>query len=332
MRPIAMQIQQIVLASHPQGMPTLTDFQLADSTLPAVSPGQVLVRATHVSVDPYLRSLMKEGAVFRPHQPLVGALVGVVAESQAEGFAVGDTVVGNLPWATHALATPGQLQKADTSELPASAYLGLLGMPGLTAYFGLELAQLQAGETLVVSGAAGAIGTIIGQVGKLKGCRVIGIAGSDEKARQLKATGGYSEVINYKTQDVAQELAAHCPDGIAVYFDNVGGAVSAAVLPLIQLHARVVVCGQIATYNEAGSPQAGFDLLPLILNKAAWVQGYHVSDYPDRFPEAVQQLTAWYRQGQVTIAETVLDGFDKLPEAFVGLFTGQNTGKMLVKV
>ncbi|MGI4733846.1 MAG: NADP-dependent oxidoreductase [Janthinobacterium lividum] len=327
-----MQIQQIVLASYPQGMPAPTNFQLVNSTLPAVAPGQVLVRATYISVDPYLRSLMKEGAVFQLQQPLAGALVGVVVESQAEGFATGDTVVGNLPWATYSLATPGQLQKAATSELPASAYLGLLGMPGLTAYFGLELAQLQAGETLVVSGAAGAIGTIIGQVGQLKGCRVIGIAGTDEKVRQLKATGGYTEVINYKTQDVARELAAHCPEGVAVYFDNVGGEISAAVLPLIQLHARVVVCGQIATYNEADSNQAGFNFLPLVLNKAARVQGYHVSDYPDRFPEAVQQLTAWYRQGQVTIAETVLDGFDKLPEAFIGLFTGQNTGKMLVKV
>lgn len=327
-----MQIQQIVLASYPKGMPALTDFQLADSTLPAVAPGQVLVRATYISVDPYLRSLMKEGAMFQLHQPLAGALVGVVVESQAEGFAAGDTVVGNLPWATYSVATPAQLQKADTAELPASAYLGLLGMPGLTAYFGLELAQLQAGETLVVSGAAGAIGTLVGQVGKLKGCRVIGIAGSDEKARQLKATGGYAEVINYKTQNVAQELAAYCPEGVTVYFDNVGGAISAAVLPLIQLHARVIVCGQIATYNETEGTQAGFNLLPLVLNKAARVQGYHVSDYPNRFPEAVQQLTAWYQQGQVTLAETVLDGFDKLPEAFVGLFTGRNTGKMLVKV
>ncbi|MGI4832441.1 MAG: NADP-dependent oxidoreductase [Janthinobacterium lividum] len=327
-----MHVQQLVLASYPQGMPTLADFQLVDSTLPETALGQVLVRATFISVDPYLRSLMKEGAAFQLQQPLAGALVGVVVESQAAGFTAGDTVVGNLPWATYSLATPGQLQQADISELPASAYLGLLGMPGLTAYFGLELAQLQAGDTLVVSGAAGAIGTLVGQVGKLKGCRVIGIAGSDEKARQLKATGGYTKVINYKTQHVAEELAAHCPEGITVYFDNVGGDISAAVLPLIQLHARVVVCGQIATYNAADSNQTGFNFLPLVLNKAARVQGYHVSDYPDRFPEAVQQLTAWYRQGQVTIAETVLDGFDKLPEAFIGLFTGQNIGKMLVKV
>jgi len=328
-----MQAKQIILARHPQGFAATDDFKIEQITLPDLEAGQVLIQPEYVSVDPMLRSLVKEGAAFKLNQPINSSVVGEVVKSKAEGFAVGEKVSGFLPWATAVITTPANLTKIDTSGESSSLYLGVLGMPGLTAYFGLsEVAKLKSGETIVISGAAGAIGTIVGQVAKFYGCKVIGIAGSAEKGKTLKDEFGYDQAINYKNQNLDDAIKEYCPAGVDVYFDNVGGEISETVMPHINKWARIVVCGQISTYNNSDNSRQVPDFFPLILTRAALVQGYHVSDYTQRFPEAIKQLSAWHQQGIIKVKETVLNGFEKLPEAFIGLFAGDNIGKMLVKI
>ncbi|MGI4021688.1 MAG: NADP-dependent oxidoreductase [Janthinobacterium lividum] len=331
-----MQAKQIVLANRPEGLPKEDNFKLEQINLPDLEEGQVLLEPQYFSVDPYMRGRMNEskipGAAFELNEPLIGAVVAKVTESKNDKLTVGSMVSGNLPWATKIIDNGNQLQKIDTTAIPASAYLGLLGMPGLTGYFGLlNIGKPKSGETVVISGAAGAIGTVIGQIAKLKGCYVVGLAGSDDKVKLLKEELGYDEVINYKTQDIQEALKAACPNGVDVYFDNVGGKISDAVIQQLNLYARVAVCGQISTYNNIDDKQSSVDLLPLILNRSIIVQGYHLPNYKEQFPEAIAQLSAWFKEGKIKNKETIVDGFDKLPEAFLGLFSGKNEGKMLVK-
>lgn len=328
-----MHAKQIILARHPVGLATTDDFRIEQIALPDMEPGEVLIQPEYISVDQMLRSLMKEGATFKLYQPVNSAVVGEVVKTKTDGFAVGEKVSGFLPWATAIIANSSNLTKIDASGTSSSAYLGLLGMPGLTAYFGLsEVAKLKKGETIVISGATGAIGTIVGQVAKSFGCRVIGITSSAEKVKILKDEFEYYEVINYKNQNLNDAIKEYCPAGVDVYFDNVGGDISEAVIPHINKFARIVVCGQISVYNHSDNNRQVPDFLPLILTRAALMQGFHVSDYQHRFPEAIKQISTWHQQGIVQIKETVLNGFEKLPEAFIGLFTGDNIGKMLVKI
>lgn len=332
-----MEATQIVLASRPQGNPTKENFRFETIALPALQTGEALLEPVYASVDPYMRGRMNDAKSYVPpyqvNTAIEGAVVAKVLESKSEQLSPGDMVLGALPWATKSIAPADKLQKIDAALAPASYYLGILGMPGLTAYFGLlDIGKPQAGETVVVSGAAGAVGLVVGQLAKIQGCRVVGLAGSEEKVALLKAEFGYDEVINYKTAgDLNAALKVACPNGIDVYFDNVGGEITDAVIRNINFHARIVLCGQIALYNET-EQSFGPRFLPMILTRSALIQGFIVSNYSKRFPEGIQQLVKWVKEGKLHYRETILEGFDKLPEAFLGLFKGENKGKMLVKI
>jgi leukotriene B4 12-hydroxydehydrogenase/15-oxo-prostaglandin 13-reductase len=331
-----MDTKTILLASRPQGVPTAAQFRFESRTLPEPTQGQVLLKTLYVSVDPYMRGRMSAAksyiAPFEVGDPIAGGVVAEVVASHADGLPVGSVVVGNLPWQEYSVADANTLNRVPADQTPASYFLGLLGMPGLTAYFGLlDICQPQPGETVVVSGAAGAVGLIVGQLAKLKGCRVVGTAGSDEKVAHLRALG-FDEAINYKTTpDIAQALAAAAPQGVDCYFDNVGGAITDAVYGLLNKHARIALCGQISTYNATEAPVGPRPEWQL-LKTSAKLQGFIVSDYHARWPEGVQQLTQWYAEGKLKGEETITEGFDQIPAAFLGLFTGENTGKAVVKV
>ena len=332
-----MKHRQISLAARPNGMPDATTFQFDDVELPALKAGDMLVEATHFSVDPYMRGRMNDAKSYIPPfqvgQPLAGAAVARVVESQAEGFAPGDMVTGALPWATQAVVPATGLKKIDTTLAPASYYLGILGMPGLTAYFGLlDIGQPKPGETVVVSGAAGAVGIVVGQIAKIQGCRVVGIAGSDDKVDMLLNEFGFDAVVNYKTApDLTKAVTEACPNGVDIYFDNVGGEVSDAVIANINFHARIPLCGQIAFYNSTDVP-VGPRIQPMLLTRSVLMKGFIIGNYKERFAEGIQQLATWVSEGKLRYTETTQHGFDKLPEALLGLFSGQNTGKMIVEV
>ncbi|TYZ10966.1 NADP-dependent oxidoreductase [Hymenobacter lutimineralis] len=331
-----MKTNTLVLASRPHGEPTAAHFRFEEQELPALQPGTVLLKTRYVSVDPYMRGRMSSAksyvAPFAVNEPLSGGVVAEVVESQSTTLPVGSLVVGNLPWQEYCVAPEKSVSLIPAgSQAPASYYLGLLGMPGLTAYFGLlDICQPKPGETVVVSGAAGAVGMVVGQLAKLQGARVIGTAGSDEKVARLLQLG-FDEAFNYKTADVAASLAAAAPNGVDCYFDNVGGAITDAVYNLLNKHARIALCGQISLYNSTTEP-VGPRPEAKLLKTSARLQGFIVSDYLPRWPEGVRQLTEWYNQGKLQFDETVVEGFENIPAAFLGLFAGENTGKAVVKV
>ncbi|RYU79543.1 NADP-dependent oxidoreductase [Hymenobacter persicinus] len=330
-----MNTQRILLASRPAGLPTAAQFQFDSQELPAPAAGQVLLKTRYVSVDPYMRGRMSAAksyvAPYEVGQPIAGGVVAEVVESQNPALPVGQVVVGNLPWQQYILSDGQGLNPVPADQAPLSYFLGLLGMPGLTAYFGLlDICQPKPGETVVVSGAAGAVGMIVGQLAKIQGARVIGTAGSDEKVAYLKQLG-FDEAINYKTADLPAALAAAAPQGVDCYFDNVGGAITDAVYDLLNKHARITLCGQISTYNATETP-VGPRPEGKLLKTSTRLQGFIVNDYLSRWPEGVKQLTEWYVQGKLQGEETITEGFDQIPAAFLGLFKGENTGKAIVKV
>ena len=329
--------KQIVLFSRPNGKPVMENFQTNDFELPEIKDKEVLLEAMFLSVDPYMRGRMNDAKSYTPPfeigKPITGGVVAKVLKSNSANFKENDIVTGNLPWQQHCIATENGLIKIDTSVAPASYYLGILGMPGLTAYFGLmHIGKPKAGETVVVSGAAGAVGIVVGQIAKLQGCRVIGIAGSDDKVKLLKEEFGFDEVINYKTSaDIKKSIAAVCPNAIDIYYDNVGGEISDAVISNINFNARIVLCGQIALYNSTEIPM-GPRLQPMLLTRSVLMQGFIVSNYQSQFEEGLNHLSQWLREGKLKYKETIVKGFDKLPSALIGLFSGDNTGKMIVEV
>ena len=331
-----MKTQEIILSARPEGMPDISNFEFREYQVPELNAGEVLLKGLFYSVDPYMRGRMNEGksyvSPYKVGEPINGGIVAEVLESRDSKFKIGDKVQARLPWRQKMVAKTDHLQKIDDSIALASYYLGILGMPGLTAYFGLlDIGKPNRGETVVVSGAAGAVGTVVGQIAKIKGCRVVGIAGSDEKIEMLKNDFGFDEGINYKTTDnMKSAISEACPDGVDVYYDNVGGPISDAVLSNINFQSRIIICGQIALYNATETP-VGPRLQPLLLTNSATMKGFIVGDYSDRFPEGAEQLAQWVNAGQLKFQETVIEGFDKLPEAFIGLFRGENTGKMIVK-
>lgn len=330
-----MKVQQIVLASRPEGLPTDENFRFEELELPVIQAEEVLLKPLYISVDPYMRGRMSDAKSYVPPfevgQPITGGVVAVVEESKSSKLKKGDKVLGMLPWATGSVQKAESLQKIDES-IPASYYLGIVGMPGLTAYFGLtDICNPQKGETVVVSGAAGAVGTIVGQIAKIRGCRVVGIAGSDDKVILLKQKFGFDEVVNYKTDDLISALAKACPSGVDCYYDNVGGDITDAVISYFNKHARMALCGQISLYNEISIP-TGPRILTNILKTSALIKGFIVGDYQARFPEGIAQLEKWVKEGKLKYTETVIEGFDELPNAFLGLFEGANTGKMIVKI
>jgi len=327
--------KEIRLASRPAGMPDLDNFQFIDTEAPKPNDGEVLVRTLYISVDPYLRGRMREGrsyiAPFEVGQVIESGAVGEVIESRSPEFQPGDIVTGMFGWRLYNVARTDSLMKIPPG-VPVTTALGVLGMPGLTAYFGLlDIGKPQPGETVVVSGAAGAVGMTVCQIAKIKGCCVVGIAGSDEKNRYLKAVLGVDIVINYKSSDIRQALKHACPQGIDVYFDNVGGEVSDAVLPLINHGARLVICGQISIYN-LDQPDIGLRPQPHLLINSALMEGFIITDYAAEFSEGVKQLGQWLSNGKLKYAESIVEGFENTPRAFIGLFSGDNLGKQIVKV
>ncbi len=332
-----METSQIVLASRPVGRPDLNNFRLQNMTLPSLEYGQVRLKGSYYSVDPYMRGRMNAGKSYVPpfevDQSLSGNAVASVSESMHPEFKVGDTVVGMLPWAKECVVSGNELRHINPKLVSPSYFLGVLGMPGITAYFGvMDICKPKSGEVFVVSGAAGAVGLVAAQIAKLKGAKVVGIAGSEEKIQLLKNDFGFDEVINYKTTvDMKAAIEKACPNGVDMYFDNVGGEISDAVITSINSHARIAICGQISHYNET-KLSMGPRLLTNILVKSALVKGFLVFDYQERYPEAVAQLAEWVDEGLVQFKETTIEGFEKLPEALLGLFNGDNIGKMVVKI
>ena len=327
----------IILKSRPKGTPQLSDFKSIEEKMPQVMQGEVLLKTLFVSVDPYLRGRMSDAESYVPpfelNKPVSSGIVAEVVESKNDNFKKGDFVSNLLEWKEYQVSTGEGLQKLAPSLQPLSVYLGIVGMTGMTAYMGLtKIGKPKAGETIVVSGAAGAVGSVVGQIGKILGCRVIGIAGSDDKVEMLKSKFGFDEAINYNTtKDMNKAIAEAAPNGVDIYFDNVGGSISDAVHRNINQFARVIICGAISLYNATELPM-GPRVEGLLIKKSALMQGFIVSDFSDKFAEGAQQLGQWLQEGKLTYEETVVEGFDSIPEAFIGLFTGKNTGKMIVKV
>lgn len=330
-----MKAKQIVLASRPIGLPKQEDFRYEDIDIQPLEKDQVLLKAKYISVDPYMRGRMSPSKSYVPpfevDKPITGGVVAEVIESNSKNLAKGDVVVGMMSWATQLVMNAKELTKVQPG-VPESYHLGILGMPGLTAYFGLvDICNPQAGETVVVSGAAGAVGSVVGQIAKIKGARTIGIAGTDEKCELLKSKFGYDHVINYKTEDIEEMLDKYCPEGIDCYYDNVGGQISDAIIFRFKRFARMALCGQISLYNSTEMPM-GPRILPAILKTSALVKGFIVSDYAARAPEGMKQLGQWVKEGKLNFTETIVEGFDNIPKAFIGLFKGENKGKMIVKI
>ncbi|WP_372773785.1 NADP-dependent oxidoreductase [Mangrovibacterium sp.] len=327
----------IVLNKRPVGKPQLTDFSIVTEETPTINTGEILLKTSYVSVDPYLRGRMSDSksyiAPFELQKPVSSGIIAEVVESNHSKFSKGDFVSGLLQWKEYQKSTGEGLIKIDAKKAPQSAYLGILGMTGLTAYLGLsEIGNPQKGETVVVSGAAGAVGSVVGQIAKIRGCRVVGVAGTDEKVEMLTRDFGFDEAINYNTtENMTEAIATACPDGVDIYFDNVGGDISDAALLNINKFARIIICGAISVYNETTLPKS-ISVQPFLVKNSALMQGFIVSNYAAKFPEAMQQLATWLAEGKLTYVETVVEGFTQIPQAFIDLFDGKNKGKMVVKI
>jgi len=327
----------IILEKRPVGKPILSDFKTTSEEIPQIKSGEILLKTRYLSVDPYLRGRMSDAksyaAPFQINQPIRSGIIAEVVESSHKGFTKGDFVSGLLQWKEYQKSDGLGLLKVDPATAPLTAYLGVLGMTGLTAYLGLtEIGKPIKGETLVVSGAAGAVGSIVGQIGKILGCRVIGIAGTDGKVELIKSKYGFDEGINYNTTgDIKEAIAAVCPDGVDIYFDNVGGNISDGVLANINNFARIILCGSISTYNETTIP-VGPRVETLLIKSSALMQGFIVGNYAGKFPHAMQHLATWLKEEKLTYSETIVEGFDQVPQAFIDLFEGKNIGKMIIQL
>ncbi|SMG51888.1 hypothetical protein SAMN05661096_03835 [Marivirga sericea] len=327
----------INLQSRPSGQPKLADFDFSTSEVPELGQGELLLGTKYVSVDPYLRGRMSDAPSYVPpfelNKPNKSGIVAEVLESKNDAFSTGDFVVGELDWKEKQVVKGAGLMKVDPNQAALSAYLGILGMTGLTAYHGMmEIGKPKAEETLVVSGAAGAVGSVVGQIGKILGLHVVGIAGTDEKLEMLKSEFGFDEGINYKTtKNMTEAIAKACPNGVDIYFDNVGGEISDAVLFNINKFSRTINCGAISVYNNTEAPKS-ISVQPFLVKKSSLMQGFIVTDYANKNKEAIQQLSAWLKQEKLHYTETIKEGFDQIPQAFLDLFEGKNKGKMIVKL
>jgi NADPH-dependent curcumin reductase CurA len=329
--------RQITLAARPEGEPKESDFALVESEVPQPGVGEVLVRANWLSLDPYMRARMSTARSYaRPTElgePMTGQVVGEVVESQDGRYAPGDLVLGQLGWQDYAVARGGALRKLDPNLAPPQTWLHVLGATGLTAWFGLyDVGRPMPGDAVVVSAASGAVGQVVGQLAKLAGCGpVVGIAGGPDKCGDLTGLYGYDAAIDYKADDVNARLKETCPNGVDVYFDNVGGALSETVFRRLAIGARVVICGQVSQYNLAEPELAPRNLGFLIVFRAR-LQGFLVTDYAPRFGEALPRLGRLLAEGRLNYREDVTEGLENAPRAFIGMLRGENRGKALVKI
>jgi len=327
---------QFKLAARPVGMPKRSDWDYVEVPVPQPNDGEALVRVIYVSLDPAMRGWMNEGRSYiRPVElgaVMRAGVVGQVMESKAEAFATGDYVTGNLGVQEFATAAARHLVKIDRTSAALPTYLGTLGMPGITAYFGLlDVGEMEVGQTVVVSGAAGAVGSVVGQIAKIHGGRAVGIAGGPEKCRYLVEELGFDAAIDYKAGELSTRLREACPDRINVYFDNVGGEILNTCLMGLALHGRVVICGAVSQYNNTSAVAGPSNYLSLLVNRAR-MEGLVVFDYAERYAEAVQTMAQWIGEGRLKTREEIVEGIETFPDTLLRLFKGENTGKLVLKV
>jgi NADPH:quinone reductase len=329
--------RQFLLAKRPVGMPDASTFTFIKTAIPDPKENEVLVRSHYLSVDPYMRGRMNNiksyAKPFQVGEPLTGDSIGEVISSKHPDFTTGELVTGTFDWADYSIVEGEKLQRIKPTGAPLTSHLHVTGMTGLTAYFGLlDIGKPKPGETLVVSGAAGAVGMVVGQIAKIKGCRVVGIAGSDKKITFLKEELGFDEVINYKNVEyIAQALKNVCPNGIDIYYDNVGGQISDAAITLLNFHARVPLCGQISMLNSENN-ELGPRLFTHIIRRSILLKGFIYSDYKEHFEGARKELATWLKEGKIKYKENIVEGLENAPDAFLGLFRGENLGKQMVKM
>ncbi len=332
--------RQIQLAARPEGAPKDSDFSLVEAPVPEAGDGELKCRTIYLSLDPYMRGRMNATKSYAKAieigEVMEGGAVSQVVESKHEGFAAGDIVFAYSGWQDYWVSNGKGLRKVDPANAPISTALGVLGMPGMTAYTGLaNIGQPKEGETLVVAAASGAVGSVVGQIGKIRGCRVVGVAGGAEKCAFVTDELGFDACLDHRAEDFAEQLAAACPDGVDVYWENVGGKVFEAVLPLFNMFARVPVCGLIAQYNATALPE-GPNKVPLlmrsVLTNRLRIQGFIVWDYAAQQQEFLDTVGGWIRDGRLKYREDIVDGLEAAPGAFQGLLVGKNFGKLVVRV
>ncbi|MFD1174412.1 NADP-dependent oxidoreductase [Oceanobacillus picturae] len=330
--------QQLILQERPNGLPNDSTFQFKEVEEGTPKDGEVLLKTLYVSVDPYMRGRMSDAPSyvdpFKVGEPLAGGVVAQVVETKSDQLQKGDIVRGNLPFQEYIVEKSDQVSKVQTNGLDPSAALSVLGMPGLTAYFGLmHIGKPKRGETVVISGAAGAVGQVAGQLAKQAGAKVVGIVGSEEKANYIKDKLGYDKAVEYKKEDFGKWLKDACPDGIDVYYENVGGEISDHIWPMLNTFARVPVCGAISSYNlKEGEQDIGLRVQQFLVKSRVLMQGFIVGDFSDHYADAYEELANAVSKGNLYYEETIYEGFQKIPDAFLGLFSGKNIGKQLVKV
>ena len=331
-----LQNRQFKLTSRPAGMVKRSDFEFVTTPAGEPGPGEVLVRVLYLSLDPAMRGWMNDGKSYIAPVGIGDVMraggIGRVVASNDASLAVGDSVVGATGVQDYTVVKAKDMTKVDPHLAPLPRYLGALGMPGLTAYFGLlDIGQPKEGETVVVSAAAGAVGAVVGQIAKIKGCRAIGIAGGPDKCRYVVEKLGFDAAIDYKNEDVRAGLAQHCPKGIDIYFDNVGGDILDTVLSMLARHARVIICGAISQYNKLESIEGPRNYMSLLVNHAR-MEGFVVFEYAARYPEGVQALAGWMIGGKLKAREDVVEGLETFPDTLQRLFRGENFGKLVIKV
>lgn len=327
--------RQFKLKQRPVGMVKREDFEFAKADVPEPGDGEFLVRIAYLSLDPAMRGWMNEGKSYVPPvglgEVMRAGAVGEIVKSNHPKFAVGEHVVGMFGVQDYAVSNGKGVTRVDPKLAPLPVYLGTLGMPGMTAYFGLlEIGKAKAGDTVVVSGAAGAVGQVVGQIAKIKGCRVVGIAGGADKCRYVVDELGFDACIDYKNEDVKKGLKQHCPQGVNVYFDNVGGEILDIVLTQLAMHARIVICGAISQYNNTTPVKGPSNYMSLLVNRAT-MAGMVVFDWADRYGEAAREMGGWLQSGKLKTREDVVEGLETFPETLLKLFKGENTGKLVLK-
>ena len=322
--------REIRLRQRPVGMPKESDFEITEVAIAEPKAGEVVVRNIYMSVDPYMRGVVRNVAI---GVPLEGGCVGQVVQSETESFRVGDYVLGGLGWREYYLVRAEKLSHIDPTLAPTQSFIGAVGMPGRTAYFGLlDVGEPKAGETVFVSAASGAVGAIVCQIAKIKGCHVVASAGSDQKVAWLLEKAGVDAAFNYKRVDsLVDELKQHCPNGIDIYFENVGGAHLEAALSLMNMYGRIPLCGMISHYNDI-EPTPGPNNLSTAIGKRLKLQGFIVTDYADCTDDFYTDMRQWISEGKIHWEETIVEGLENAPQAFIALFKGENMGKMIVKI